>query len=539
MMMKIALLGLISLLLSSVTFAADPLGVAAIFADGMVLQRQMDVPVWGTAQPGDTVQVKFGGQEKTATADEAGKWMVKLDPLKASADGRTMRITSQVSGLSFQASDILVGEVWLCAGQSNMDWTLKKLVAKPGGAEEDEAYQYLLNEVATANDPLLRQFTVGAAATPLKELEVIQTRSGWTRAVKGKVDDFSGTGYFFGRELRAELGVPIGLIDANRGGTDIEPWIPKRAYLKTTEGKAFYEKETAKLAPAAMQAQKAAYQKQLAEWKQQTAAAKAAKTRAPRKPADPINANRVPAALYNGSIHALAPYAIKGTIWYQGENNTVHRTKQYRDSMLQLVNGWRAHWGQDTFHFFWCQLANKNTANTKPNDGDAWVQIQNQQREVLALTDDTGMAVLNDIGAARNIHPKNKVDVGKRLTLLALNKAYGNDVVCSGPLYQSSRIEGNKVVITFEHAGSGLIVGTKAGLASAQPVDEPLSRFQICGQDKQWHWAEAKITGQDTVEVWHPDIPAPVEVRYAWSSNPEGSNLYNKEGLPASLFKTK
>lgn len=535
--MNATLLGLSSLLLAVGVFAAEPLGVAGIFTDGMVLQRQMDVPVWGTAEPGKSVTLSFGSQNRQTKSGADGKWLIRMAPLTASATGSVMTITSGADTVSIK--DVLVGEVWLCAGQSNMDWTLKKLSANPGAAAEDAAYQYLLKEVATANDPLLRQFTVGSAASPLNELNEIKNQSGWTRAVQGTVDEFSGTGYFFGRELRKELGVPVGLIDSNRGGTDIEPWIPQLEYLKSAEGKEFYQNETAKLAPDAMKQQKSAYQKQLAEWKQQTAAAKAAKKRGPRKPVDPINANRVPAALYNGFIHGLAPYAMKGTIWYQGENNTVYRTDQYRESMLQLVNGWRAHWGQDKFYFLWCQLANKNTANVAPNEGDAWVQIQNQQREVLALTEDTGMAVLNDIGDARNIHPKNKVDAGKRLTLLALNKAYAKDVVCSGPLYRSSKVVGSKVVITFDHAGAGLMTGKKVGIQPTEPVVAPLSRFQICGPDQQWQWAEAQITGKDTIEVWHKAVSKPVDVRYAWSSNPQGANLYNKEGLPSSLFRTQ
>ena len=229
---------------------------------------------------------------------------------------------------------------------------------------------------------------------------------------------------------------------------------------------------------------------------------------------------------------------MKGAIWYQGESNAGYRTEHYKQSMVLLVNGWREQWAQKQFPFIWCQLANKNTANNEPNDGDAWVAIQNQQREVLALTEHTGMAVLNDIGEARNIHPKNKPDAGRRLSLWALNLAYGKEIVCSGPLYKSSTINGNKVIIKFDHVGSGLMVGNKHLMDPTVKVQEPLKRFQVCGADRKWKWAVAKIVGKDTVEVWCEDIPDPVEVRYAWSSNPEGANLYNKEGLPASLFKT-
>jgi len=532
-----SLFALTSLFLANISDAAD-LSAAEIFTDGMVLQQQMDVPVWGNASAGDTIQVNFGGQETTATVDQAGKWMAKLSPMKASAESRTMVISSQASGSSFQVSNVLVGEVWLCAGQSNMAWTLSKLTAKPNPQSEYEPLaDYLRNEIQTANDPLLRQFAVVGVASPGKEVTSIRGKSGWLAAVQGNTGDFSGTGYFFGRELRTQLGVPVGLVYSNRGGTEIEPWIPKREYLNTAEGKAFYENETAKLAPAAMKQHQAAYQKKLAVWKQQAAAAKAAGKRAPRKPSDTFNANRIPAALYNGFIHSLAPYAMQGTIWYQGESNTNYRTEHYRDSMLALINGWRSHWGQETFYFIWCQLANKHAANAEPIDQDNWAEIQNQQREVLALTDDTGMAVLNDIGEANNIHPKNKVGAGKRLALWALKQAYGQELVCSGPLYNSAHVDGIRVIVTFDHVGSGLMVGNKYLMEPTEAVQVPLQRFQIRGADKQWQWAEAKIVGADTVAVWHPNIPAPVEVRYAWSANPEGANLYNKEGLPASLFK--
>ena len=530
----------LALLAVASSSAAADLAVAGIFRDGMVLQRETLAPVWGTADPGATVTVSFAGQTKQAKATAGGKWQIKLDPLTASSEPAVLKISAnfQSSVFTLHISNVLVGEVWLVGGQSNVDWTLKKLVAKPGSPEEAEAYHYLLNEVAAADDSLLRQFTVGTSASPLKELEEIRANTGWTRAVKGQVADFSGTGYFFGRELRKGLGVPVGLIDANRGGTDIEPWIPKREYMKTDGGKAFFEQETGKLAPEAMKQHKAAYQKQLAAWKQQAAEAKAAKKKAPRKPADPLNANRVPAALYNAFIHPLASYAMKGVVWYQGENNTAYRTEQYRQSMLWLIAGWRNHWRQEEMPFIWCQLANKNHPNTEPNDGDSWVSVQNQQREVLALTENTGMAVLNDIGDARNIHPKNKVDAGKRLAVWAFKKAYRKEIVCSGPLYKSAQVQGSKIVIRFDHVGSGLMAGKKIGLEPTQEVDEPLKRFQICGADRQWQWAEARITDKNTVDVWHKEIPEPTEVRYAWSANPAGANLYNKEGLPASLFKT-
>jgi sialate O-acetylesterase len=236
--------------------------------------------------------------------------------------------------------------------------------------------------------------------------------------------------------------------------------------------------------------------------------------------------------------HSLVPYAIKGAIWYQGESNAGHFQDQYRDRFSAMINAWRERWGQKNLYFYWCQLAQFKAVNAEPIAEDGWVTVCDHQRLALSLPD-TGMAVLNDIGEAEDIHPHNKMDAGKRLSLWALKQAYGRDIVYSGPLYKESKISGNKVVVTFDSVGSGLMVGSKNLLDPVVETKDPLKRFQICGADNRWKWAEAKITGKDTVEVSHPEIAEPVEVRYAWSSNAEGANLYNKEGLPASLFKTR
>ncbi|WDE99325.1 sialate O-acetylesterase [Lentisphaera profundi] len=493
------------------TFATE-LSVAGIFSDGMVLQQGIKVPVWGMGEAESSITVAFDTQKISTTVDAQGKWMLKLDPLKASSENSELKISSPEERLVIK--NVLVGEVWLCAGQSNMDWTLAKLTRKPGSDDYKPIHDYLVKEIETSHDPLLRQFTVTSAASTTVVGSI--KSPGWFSAIDKNNANFSGTAYFFGRELRKKLRVPIGLIDANRGGTDIEPWIPKEQYLKDDVLKVFYDQEMTKLSPTT----------------------KATAQRAQGKTAKRITLNKVPAALYNGFIHALAPYAIKGTIWYQGENNTTYRTKFYRKNMLALIEGWRAHWAQDKFYFFWCQLANMHKSKSAPTDKDSWADIQNYQREVLALTSDTGMAVLNDIGEARNIHPKNKIDVGKRLMLLAMNKAYGKNITCSGPLYKSSLIEGSKILITFDHVDSGLMSGKKELMKPTIETFEPLKYFQICGSDRVWEWATAKITSKDTIEVYHPEIAKPVEVRYAWASNPEGANLYNKAGLPASLFKT-
>jgi sialate O-acetylesterase len=247
-------------------------------------------------------------------------------------------------------------------------------------------------------------------------------------------------------------------------------------------------------------------------------------------------------------VSPVVPYAIKGAIWYQGESNTQTNTLKYERNFRLMISAWRTHWNQGDFPFYFAQLANFKRPVSEPVDYDGWASIRDQQRRTLGLKN-TGMAVLSDIGEARDIHPHNKMDVGKRLALWALKNDYpstmlkagkkAGDLVCSGPLYKNHEIKDGKVVITFDSVGSGLMAGVKEGIADTQEIGTPLKHFQICGKDRKWKWAEAVITGKDTVTVSHQAVQEPVVVRYAWAQNPEGANLYNKEGLPASIFTTE
>jgi sialate O-acetylesterase len=508
--MKANLHGLIASLMIVMPFAgmAD-VQPSALFADGMVIQRETKAPVWGTGDAGEKVTVSASwGETADTTADASGKWMVKLKTPEA---GGPYTITVQGNN-TVVIKDVLSGEVWFCSGQSNMAFELKRL-AKTNNHRTEKQYKaaaaYVKQEMETARDERLRQFTVAGNTSPLEALETLSGQ--WMSSSPQTNPDFSGTAYFFGRELRKELKVPVGLILCAWGATRVEPWIPAGAYQQDEEMAVYYQNSML-----------------LAEEER-------AEREATRRGWRPT----VPSTIFNGMVHPVIPYAIKGTIWYQGEANSRHNPHKYEHNLRALISGWRAHWGQGDFPFYFAQLANY----AKPAPGtigfDGWPTVCDQQRRTLGLKN-TGMAVLHDIGEARDVHPHNKMDVGKRLALWALKKDYKQKVpVCSGPLYKSHKITGDRVIITFDSAGSGLMSGEKPVMDATRETGEPLNHFEICGADRQWKWAQAEITGTDTVTVSHPEVRQPVVVRYAWAPNPEGANLYNKEGLPASLFTTQ
>ncbi|WP_372772957.1 sialate O-acetylesterase [Mangrovibacterium sp.] len=535
---------LVSLFISCSCWAID-LWLPAIFADQMVLQRDQEVPVWGKTAPGATVELTFAGQQLATVAANDGSWKMILSPMAASAQSRTMSVVAKLNGdgVKLTIDDVLVGEVWFCGGQSNMYRPFRMLTGEAAEPQYEPVADYLRQEAASANDILFRQFRVGRAQSVFEPKS--EGRGNWSKAIAGEVNEFCGTAYFFGRELRRELNVPVALISCNLGGTRIEPWMPINAFDKDSALQSFYRNEinsiNQKLASYDEEIENKIYQQLRAEWEKCTKEAKKVGVKIPnepRKPEHPAQDKQVPATLYNGMMHPLIPYAVKGAIWYQGESNTGNWPEEYGKRLITMVEAWREAWGQNDFYFYCCQLANYKEPNDLPTDQDDWATVQFQQSRILQL-ENTGLAVLNDIGEARDIHPKNKIDAGKRISLWALKQAYGKDIVCCGPLYKCSEVKAGKMLITFDRVGSGLMVGRKQLMEPVVPVDEPLARFQICGVDGVWKWAEAKIISKDQVEVWHPSIANPTEVRYAWSSNPKGANLYNREGLPASLFKTK
>lgn len=455
------------------TFASGMASAAvklpAIIGNNMVLQRGEPVPLWGWDDAGTLVTVTLGDAKVTATAGADGKWMVKLPAMKAGGP-HTVTITGTDT---VKLEDVLVGEVWFCSGQSNMEWSVKA----SANAEQ---------EIAAANYPKIRHIKIPhvPAETPQTEVK----SDGWKATTPLTVGDFTAVGYYFGRNLQAQLDVPIGLIGCNWGGTRIEPWTPPEGF---------------KAVPAL---------KDIAD-KLDTFPQKNAKGE--------VN-HQSPLALYNGMVAPLVPYGIKGAIWYQGESNN-GEGMLYHEKMKALISGWRSLWSKSDLPFLYVQLASYDYGNRNPAD---LAGIWEAQAATLAVPH-TGMAVTVDISNTKNIHPTNKQDVGKRLALWALAQVYGQkDLVYSGPLYKSMKVDGNKIRLAFDHAGSGL----------ASRDGEPLSWFTIAGEDKNFVDAEAKIEGSEIV-VSSQSVEKPVAVRFAWNDVAE-PNLSNKEGLPASPFRT-
>jgi sialate O-acetylesterase len=520
---------------------------SALFTDGMVIQRNTQAPIWGTADPGEQVSVSGSwGATQAAIAGQDGNWIVKLQTPEA---GGPHSLTIKGEN-SIKIGNVLSGEVWFCSGQSNMGWRMEQLadpITKPKPERKHTAKEHLAaaahikQEIETAQDTALRYFTVPKTTSPLQASKNLT--GSWAVCSPENTGQFYATAYFFARELRRELNVPVGLIQCAWGGTRIEPWMPEEAFAKDPDAAIHFKNERAKIAEAAskwdpVQVEKA-YTAAMQQWQKNRKDESGKKKRKPLKAIDPSANKQIPTTLFNSMMYPVIPYAIRGAIWYQGESNTGHRLSHYETSFRLMIESWREHWGQGDFPFYFAQLANFKEPILTPLESDNWASIREQQRRTLALTN-TGMAVLTDIGESNDVHPHNKIDVGKRLALWALKHDYNADIpVWSGPLYKSHEIRGNQVIVRFDSVGSGLMSGTKTGLQDCQPSSEPLKHFQICGNDRQWRWAQVEIIGKDAVAVTHPDIQEPQHVRYAWSTNPKSANLYNQAGLPASIFTTE
>jgi sialate O-acetylesterase len=513
------------------TSARADVRLSNLFGDSMVLQRDLPVAVWGQADAGEKITVSFAGARAEAVADAAGNWSLKLPAFPESSDGRELTVAGKNT---ITIRNVAVGDVWVCSGQSNMEWGL-------GGCNARD-------DVAAADCPKLRRIKLDHRALGCPDRGV---PGRWEVCTPQSAPGFTAVGFYFARRIQKETGVPIGLIDDNWGGTRIEPWIPPAGFEQ--EPTLVGMLEDLKKRDQDYRSNLGKGLDEMTKWIADTRAALAKPdaviSEPPRMPGNPLNDAGSPTTLYNGMIHPIMGYGIKGAIWYQGESNG-GEGDEYFVKMRALIGGWRKLWAQPPspgsgaqwgeFPFYFVQLANFQRPNDNPAGGDGWARIRMAQLKALQIPK-TGMAVAIDLADAGNpddIHPKNKFDVGERLALWALKSEYGKPVVASGPLYKGIKVEGSKIRVSFDYVGGGLMAGSKVERTPAAEVkDQPLKRFAVAGEDRKWVWADAAIDGADVL-VSSPQVPAPVAVRYAYSMNPAGANLYNREGLPASPFRS-
>ena len=513
--MKTLLLTMGLFMLGAMQVFAGELQVANIFGDNMVLQREKPVRIWGRAHPGEKVTVIFKSQTESVRADWVGKWSLELAPLTADSTPASLMVKAGTESVTF--SNVLVGEVWLASGQSNMFFPVKSAL----NADQ---------EIAAANFPDLRLFSVNRISA-LKPLDDITPGEfvPWQRCTPESIPEFSAVAYYFARDLQQKLGVPVGIIHSSWGGTPIESWMPidvlqkdplVQSYLNDIYDQGLY-----------FEARKAEYDEIRAKFDEAKRVAARAGTEfnqaPPRELAFPGN-RKWPGGLWNAMIYPLAGVTLRGAIWYQGEANA-GKAHAYRSLFSTMIQTWRDTWGQGDFPFYWVQLANYQLPLKEPA-ATFWAELRQAQTETLSLTN-TAQALAIDLADPdnpKNIHPHNKQEVGRRLALLARKNIYGeSDLVAEGPVYQSHEIRKGKIIVHFDaNDEAGMIV-----------QGERLTGFAIAGADQKWVWAEAELNTDGTVTVWSDEVAAPVAVRYAFETNPL-ANLYNQSGLPTTPFRT-
>ena len=502
---------ILAVTLFPVTAVQAAVRLPALVGDNMVLQAEAKTNVWGWADPQEKVTVTFAGQKGGATTGADGKWSVRLADLKAGTAGElTIAGTNTIA-----LKNVIVGEVWVASGQSNMEFAV-------AGAMNKDA------EIAAANFPQIRMFNVKRAAKDEPQEDCIGK---WEVTTPEAVGHFSAVGYFFARHLHEKLKQPVGVIHTSWGGTPAEYWTPKPVLEAELEFKPAVEnwKKTVAAYPEA----KAAWDVKMAEWKTAAEAAKAAGMPEPKKPGNPPRGGDAigsPGSLYNGMIAPVVPYTIQGAIWYQGEANA-SAALLYRKLFPTMIMSWRRAWSTGglagselpDFPFLFVQLANYLPRFEQPVES-RWAELREAQLMTLELPH-TGMAVAIDVGEADDIHPKNKQEVGRRLALSAESTVYFQDQEFSGPIIGGAQPEEGKIRLSFRNA---------EGMKSSD--GGPIKGFAVAGEDRVFKWAEVEIQG-DHVLVSSKDVPAPIAVRYAWADNPE-CNLINAAGLPASPFRT-
>ena len=508
--------------LASIAARAD-IKLPAVFSDHMVLQSDAAVAVWGWADAGEAVSISIAGQTQTTKAGDDGKWMVKLGKLKATGEPQTLVVRSPVTNHESRITDVVIGEVWLASGQSNMEMQIKgKMHGSVDRADE---------EIAAANYPQIRMFVHDAPFAiyelPVPPSEPLPDRPGkWRVCSPETVADFSALGYFFARDLHKQLGVPVGILSAAVGGTPIEAWTSLSAQQAGPEIKPVLDDWQKRLANFNPEREQGAFLEKKKVWlKQRSELAKKGEP-APKSPSPFKNLLVMkPGGLFDGAIAPLAPYTIRGCIWYQGERNAAGPfTGLYGTQLRTLIADWRARWG-DEFYFAWVQLTRFQNEQRLPSEPTGWgVAVRDEMRKTLSVPR-TGMAITIDYGGVKDGHPTNKADFAARLSPLALHDVYGKNIpIWSGPLFRAVQRDGEKMVLTFDHA-----TGLKASSGELQG-------FAIAGGDQKFVWAKAKIDG-GKVTVWSDAVGEPAAVRYAWAANPK-CNLVNAAGFPASPFRT-
>ena len=500
-----------SLLMLTQPLAAQ-VSLAPLFRDGGVLQREKPVPVWGRAIAGKSVTVTFGGQTKTTTADASGRWQLSLAAMPASAEARTMDVT-EAGSTPLKVKDLLVGEVWIGSGQSNMEFLVRQT------RQEDQ------DAAAAGPVPLMRLFTVPRELSHLRQETI---KGSWSPATPETAKDFSAVAYFFGKKLAEELKVPVGMIDSSWGGSRIEPWWAEEG-LTGIEDLAEMKSRRLARSPGFPEYDKPFrnYVDSVRSWTDIAAKALDSGQSAPEMPAAPELlkvGHTEDVGTYQAMIHPLVPYALRGFLWYQGESNN-GEGMLYTSKMQALITGWRKQFKADDAPFLFVQLAPYNYGETRTTDlpGIWWAQ-----QEALKIPH-TGMAVTNDIGDIQDIHPTNKGEIARRLALWALADTYGKtELVKSGPLFAKYTVAESGIAISFSHTGSGL--ATRDG--------KPPTLFEIAAIDGDYLPAEAEIAADGkTLFLTHPSVAKPDRARFAWSQTAE-PNLINKEGLPAGAFNT-
>lgn len=461
-----------------------------VFGDHMVLQQAQKNKVWGLAEAGEAVTVSIDKQVHKATADAGGKWMIQLDPLPVGGP-YVLKINGK-NEIQFQ--DVLVGEVWICSGQSNMQWNVN--------SSNDADLERL-----TAKYPKIRMINFPQVGTQ----EPIWTHDRkWMVCTPETVGSFSAVGYFFARQLHETLDIPIGMINNAWGGSSCEAWVRRDLFAADEKYKPLLDRWSKM---EAQFAELSAKQNPSEEEKKQLNGLRGQ-----------MGGNSRPANIYNGVLKSHLGYGIRGAIWYQGESNA-SRGYQYRDLFPLMIKSWRDEWAQGDFPFYWVQLADFTQERPEPGDSD-WAELREAQTMTMKLPN-TGEAVIIDIGEGKDIHPKNKVDVGRRLARWALAKDYQVKIPFHSPQYKSMEVQGNKAVLTFDYVDGGW-----------RPFDTNEPRgFAIAGEDSKFVWASAKILPDGRVEVWSDKIAVPASVRYGWAHNPV-VNMYNGAGLPLTPFRT-